>query len=666
METETEGEEASSSRFSTLKSLVGLGSETEHQQAVLRLVVGFFFFCYLLYITLSDGALLGNDLITLIGGGIFFVCAFGIITWLVLSPEVSVPRRLAGIVVDNGAATAVLYFLGELGAPLFIVYLWVSFGNGFRFGEKYLAFSAGCAVLGFSFAALASPSYSLGPYVTFGILVGLIVLPFYVAVLLRQLRRTLELARSASRAKSNFLATMSHEIRTPLNGVVGISEMLSRTSLDNRQRHYVEMIGRSSEWLMRVISDGLDFSKIEAGEFLLVNEPFGLKEVLEDLGSLYQGVEGDSDVELVVELDPDLPEQVVGDQLRLTQVVGNLLTNSFKFTERGVVRLAVKVTSRSPRGVRVLCSVEDTGPGIDPEKQALVFEPFRQEESGTVKRYGGTGLGLTIADRIVRLMGGELTLESEVGVGSCFRFEVEFELPDPDETDLAVHIEQPSAAVWQRPPRILLVEDHEINQEVVVHQLEMMGCEVVLASNGQEAVEKAMAGGIDAVLMDCQMPVLDGYEATKAIRQAEQPLQDGKSLPIIALTAHVTLDDRKRCLACGMDDYLGKPFRTRDLWIKLVRWLPFLLRDAAASPALADQDPAAVEEPAIPVAEHDDLSKRKLLHDLNNMLFSIQGSAELYLAAQQKDAERQHVEIIYKAVRKANSLVARLEEERTE
>jgi len=169
-------------------------------------------------------------------------------------------------------------------------------------------------------------------------LAGLIILPLYVAALLRQLRHTLELARNAGRAKSNFLATMSHEIRTPLNGVVGISEMLSRTSVDTRQTHYVEMIGRSSEWLMRVITDGLDFSKIEANEFLLLSEPFSLREVLEDLGRLYQGVESDRDVSMLMELDQDLPEQVVGDPLRLTQVVGNLLTNVFKFTERGEVR----------------------------------------------------------------------------------------------------------------------------------------------------------------------------------------------------------------------------------------------------------------------------------------------------------------------------------------
>ena len=640
--------------FAVLSSFWNNTLNLEQQQAALRIIIGTIALGYLLYIIGKDGVLTGNDNYTIAVGGLFFLFALIIIVWMILVPRVSIPRRVLGIMVDNGATTAALYLNGIYGAPLFVVYLWVTFGNGFRFGRKYLAFSALCSVSGYSWVTLVVRKSMFDPYVTFGLLIGLIILPLYVSSLLRQLTRSLELAESANQAKSNFLATMSHEIRTPLNGMVGITEMLGKTRLDDRQRHYVDLISKSSEWLMRVITDGLDFSKIEADEFLLMEDCFELRVTIEELCSFYRGVQETTEVDFVCSLSPDLPRLVKGDQLRLVQVLNNLLNNACKYTEKGQISLKVFPVSCTSSVASVRFEVADTGIGVAKAKQKDIFTPFCQAESGSVKKYGGTGLGLAIAERIVRLMGGRIEIESVVGEGSRFSFSIDFELPAEDVSEQECGKNIPATRQWQRKPLVLLAEDHEINREVVGSQLLDLGCEVTLAVNGREAIEQVKEKEFDLIFMDCQMPEVDGYEATREIRFAEVQQGLKKRMPVVALTAHVTIEDKRKCLASGMDDYLGKPFRTSDLRAKLNHWLASMLAEvemAAGTETEPEQKPAVDDQ-------HAALDIRKVCHDLRNYLFAIQGTVELsQLQASQQEHQQRHSERILAAVEDAVKLV---------
>lgn len=656
-------------RFRELISLWDKRPDLEHQQALLRVVVGVVIFSYLLYTMFLDQRLSREDLFVLITSGTFFVTAFGILIWLSVSPGVSVVRRLLGIVADNGAITATLYFHGIFGTPLFVIYLWISFGNGFRYGQKYLAFSALLGLLGFTLVTQFSAFHSMDKYVTFGLFLGLIVLPLYVASLLNQLTKSLEVARRANEAKSNFLATMSHEIRTPLNGMVGVTEILSSTDLSNQQLHYVSLISRSSEWLMRVITDGLDFSKIEAGEFILSTETYNISSALVQFCTLYQDLHKEKAVQFTSSIDNNLPELVVGDQLRLNQVLSNLVSNSLKFTTRGEVNLSAKVILKKRDGVRIEFTVTDTGPGIALDKQEMIFEPFRQEDGGITKKYGGTGLGLAIAARIVGMMGGKLSLKSVLGEGAVFSFNLFF--PDPTEDEVravAGEFENISLTLgWNRTPKLLVVEDHEINREVIVNQLENMDCSVALAVNGYEALEYLKTNTVDLVLMDCQMPQMDGYTATRMIRENERRAGLASRLPIVALTAHVTVDDRKKCIESGMDDYLGKPFTSELLRKKLYRWLQPLLSDhiRRVEPSImVEKEVRQMVSQTEKKAERSDSDK--LLHDLKNMMLAIHGSAEISLMGEPSVDERRHMERIYKAVKEANQIVETLAENCTE
>lgn len=644
--------------------------DLEHQQALLRLAVGLIVFAYLLYTMLLDSGLSLDDLYVLLISAIFFITAFAILTWLTLVPGISAIRRVLGIVADTGATTAALYFHGIFGIPLFIIYLWVSFGNGFRYGQKYLALSAVLGLLGFSFVKFSSGLDELNDYVTLGLFVGLIVLPLYVASLLNQLTKSLEIAKKANEAKSNFLATMSHEIRTPLNGMVGVTEILSRTDLSNQQLHYVDLISRSSEWLMRVITDGLDFSKIEAGEFILATETYDLSSSLVQFCTLYSDLQKDRDVQFTSSIDNNLPELVVGDQLRLNQVLSNLMSNSLKFTSRGEVNFTTKVILKKRDGVRIQFIVTDTGPGIPIDKQDVIFEPFVQADGGVAQKYGGTGLGLAIAASIVKLMGGKLVLKSEVGEGASFSFNLFF--PDPTEEEAkAIEEDMRNVALtlgWTRAPKILVVEDHEINREVVVNQLENMDCSVDLATNGFEAIDYLKSNSVDLILMDCQMPQMDGYTATRMIREQERREGIADRLPIVALTAHVTVDDRKKCIEAGMDDYLGKPFTSELLRKKLCRWLHHLLSDQVKRvepPAVQVDEVATPQKDTIESTERGE--REELLHDLKNMLMAIYGSAELSLmTAGEPDRQKKHMERIHKAAGEANLIVETLTKNCTE
>lgn len=424
---------------------------------------------------------------------------------------------------------------------------------------------------------------------------------------LKELVESRDAAIKSAQIKTQFLANMSHEIRTPMNAVLGMTELLLETDLNSQQIDYVKTLKASGDNLLFIINEILDYSKLESGGMTLGNEEFNLRDNLGELKKIFQASIGNKPITFLLNVDQKIPELIKGDDHRLRQILINLISNAIKFTDRGTIEVNVifdtfftphniAELTENPRNllvnspgkkIQLIIEVEDTGIGIQPEDKSKIFKSFFQADSSSTRQYAGTGLGLAICQQLVELMNGKIGVESELGKGSKFWFTAIFEccssefgknsidraqcinsseITDPRQTVNLVTQKKPLETL-----KILVVEDTKINQKVVLQQLKRLNCTADCVNNGQEALDRLESANYDIVLMDCQMPVLDGYSATQQIRQKECQTEKLRTV-VIGLTAYAMKGDREKCLTAGMDDYLSKPVSMNDLLAMLKKW----------------------------------------------------------------------------------------------
>lgn len=377
------------------------------------------------------------------------------------------------------------------------------------------------------------------------------------------LTRSRESAEASAKAKAMFLTNISHEIRTPMNGIIGMTDILKQTQLNSDQLEYLEIIRLSGENLLMLINDVLDFSKIEAGQITFEQIRFDLFDVVNEVVKILWYKAEQKHIDFSAHFSPDVPEFVIGDPLRLKQILINLCSNAIKFTNRGFVKIKVSLRESKNSTIRLFFEVEDTGIGIPEKNQSKLFQTFTQAEASTTRKFGGTGLGLAICRNLVELMNGKIGVYSEAGVGSNFYFDGEFGKIEATDTENPANAIGVSSEV--RKLKILLAEDNIINQKVAILNLKKLGHEVVWTNDGKEALEKFYSETPDVVFMDVKMAGMDGLEATRKIREWEKINHVEKPVPIVAMTAHTLQSDKKLFFDSGMNDFLDKPFNWNDL-----------------------------------------------------------------------------------------------------
>ena len=560
------------------KAKIASAPENEGEQAIVRLAVGSVLFSFILVLELL-GLIDAIDLIAAIGAGLYFVSSALIVWHIYHFPEVLKWRRVAGIFIDMVAYTASAIGAERHYAVFIGIYLWVIFGNGFRYGRSYLLISQGMGLAGLAILPFFSNYWASNLEFLGAMALCVVALPTYVSPLLRRVTEARTKAEEASKAKSEFVATISHEMRTPLNGIAGFGTLLADTRLDDEQREMVRGITTSSEILLSLISNVLDLARVESNRMPVTLEEFDLHRLINDIVfALRQPADHKN---LTISTNAPLEEKfpVVGDVRHLRQVLVNLIANAIKFTEKGEIWVRYTVSSEEGGMLQIRFEVSDTGIGIPLEAQARIFESFTQADGSTSRKYGGSGLGTTIAKRLVELMGGTIGLRSELGAGSTFWFEIPLEKAHKQATvatlqrslaelgesaspantvvDFAAHAQKMRA----RGKKIVIADDDQTNRRVLSAMLRRDGYDVEAVSNGEELLSLLARGQTDLVIADLHMPEISGIEAFKLYR-----LSTKAPVPFVILTANATTEAMKECEENGINAYLTKPINRQHMF----------------------------------------------------------------------------------------------------
>lgn len=594
----------------------------EIEQAGLRVAVVGLIVAYLFYAARQDGLVADSEAEALAWAIATLVFGVGLLIWISVVGGKSVVRRVLGMIVDNAATTYCLVLMGEAGAIIIGVYLFITFGNGFRYGRAYLHASQALSILGFGLVIALSEYWRTHASLSIGVFLACLALPFYVGVLAQRIEEARKKADEANQAKGRFLANMSHEMRTPLNGVIAMADVLRETQLSESQREIVETMTTSAHLLLAQIEDVLDLAKIEAGRVTIERRAFEPSRLLPSTVKVILPQARYKGLAVNVDIAPDVSGWFLGDAHHLRQVVLNLLANAVKFTERGEVSLRARLLSSTDGPSRLRVEVKDTGVGIPADKQGSIFEPFTQADDSITRLYGGTGLGTTIARHLMMQMGGTIGLESTVGVGSLFWIELPLERTEQQGLDLSQELTagarstpaayslaagQPATVHKLRGARILVAEDNPTNQRVAQLILESGGHRVTIVENGEKALDALERGGFDVALFDLSMPLVSGLEALKLYR-----FTTSNPIPVLILSANVTTEAIDECHRAGAAEFMPKPLRASLLLDAIERHLSLDSdRPLARPPVATDDRPAltVVDVPPLDLAVLEDLAR---------------------------------------------------------
>jgi two-component system sensor histidine kinase RpfC len=595
----------------------------ELEQGIIRTVAGLIVLAAFLFYAVKDNELANSELNVLAAVLLYVALGLGILVRILQKGGISPVRRYFGLFVDNLGITFFMASMGEAGAVMFGLYLFIIFGNGFRFGRRYLHVCQALSLVGFGLVFSLDPHWNSSRSVGFACFAAILVLPFYVSVLAGRITQARKRADDANQAKSRFVANVSHEMRTPLNGVIAMADVLRETNLNESQREIVETMTTSAHLLLAQIEDVLDVEKIEAGRVHIEARPFDMGRLLSSTVKVVLPQARYKGLAVNTEVEADAADWYVGDSHHLRQIVLNLLSNAVKFTERGEVTLRAKVTTTDNEWRTLRIEVQDTGIGIPIHKQSAIFEPFAQADDSITRVYGGTGLGTTIARHLIGLMGGSIGVASTFGVGSMFWIELKLLRSEPQGIDLADELStnvrsqgtaqalaaaQSSKVRKLRGARILVAEDNPTNQRVTQLILESGGHAVTIVENGELALDALERGGFDLALFDLSMPIVSGLEALKLYR-----FSVARPIPILILSANVTTEIIAECGSAGAAEFIPKPLRASYLLDSIERYLVVDDRAVSVRPPTRSEDGPAlvvVDTPAVDMA---------VLRDLENL-----------------------------------------------